>query len=82
MVQQLEWDDDFEDREFEDDLDDDDVYVPCPNCGAEIFDDSEQCPNCGHYITHSTSPWAGRSPAWILLAVLGIVAVIYMLLAV
>ena len=83
MFEELDWNDDFEDREFLDDDDDDEPnYVPCPECGEEILDDSEQCPYCGQYIVFSTSPWHGRSTMWILLGGLGIIAVIYLLLVV
>jgi hypothetical protein len=66
------WDDDA--------LDDDTAEVmPCPECGAEIYEDAEQCPVCGCYVTFGTSPWSGRSPIWIVLGIAGIVAVIFVL---
>jgi uncharacterized membrane protein YvbJ len=34
-----------------DDDPDDDATVPCPACGADLFDDADQCPHCGHWIT-------------------------------
>lgn len=87
MYEEPGWTDDFEDDDSlsdwpdEPDADvDEPAYVPCPECGEEVFDDSEQCPYCGQYITFSTSPWMGRSPAWILLGILGVIAVIYTLL--
>jgi len=41
--------DDWYDEEPDDASDDD--LLPCPECGAEIFDDAEQCPHCGWYVT-------------------------------
>ncbi len=71
-----------------DETDDEDEYsedeeaqtLPCPHCRAEIYEDAEQCPYCGEYVTHSTSIWAGRPWWWIVLGLLGIVAVIFVLL--
>jgi RNA polymerase subunit RPABC4/transcription elongation factor Spt4 len=76
--------DDFDDWDYPDepdsDLDNAD-YLPCPECGEDVFDDAEQCPHCGQYITFSTNPWSGRSPAWIVIGALGVIAVIVTLLA-
>jgi uncharacterized paraquat-inducible protein A len=72
--------DDYED--FDDDItrDDEEVdLVECPECGAEVYEDSVQCPVCGSYVTHSTSVWQGKSLQWVVLGLLGIVAVIYVL---
>jgi hypothetical protein len=72
-------DDDLQDQEFSDDdqVDDDSAeLITCPACGAGVYEESEQCPACGAYIVHDTSIWAGRSTWWIVLALLGIVAVV------
>ena len=70
-------DEGFEDGDFED-ADDSlaEDLTPCPFCGVEIFDDSQQCPACGMYITHSTSPWAGRPAWWIVLGAIGLIATV------
>ena len=78
----LRWSDDRDDREFDDDGEyDDDSFdtVPCPACGADVFEDAVKCPSCGDYITHATSVWAGRSWLWIALGLLGSLALIAML---
>jgi hypothetical protein len=65
-----------------DDLDEDDEAtstLPCPECGADVYEDAVQCPACGNYITHPTSVWAGRPGWWILLGLLGAVAAIVVL---
>ena len=41
---------------------DDDTTLPCPSCGAEIFDEAERCPACGRYLTREDmqnpkKPW-------------------------
>jgi hypothetical protein len=70
------------DDELDDDVsanqDDDDwtPTVPCPQCGAEVYEDAVRCPACGSYVIHDTRVWSGRSGWWILLGLLGIVAVI------
>ena len=78
--------DDLDDREFpdEDDGDDDtiDTESPtreCPDCGADVYEDVEQCPRCGAWITADTSAWSGRSLGWLILGVLGILALIWAL---
>jgi hypothetical protein len=76
------WDssaDDLDDREYPDvdDMEGDGSdTVACPECGAEVYEDADRCPVCGLYIVHHTHFWAGRSAWWIVLAVLGIVAVL------
>lgn len=51
--------------------------IDCPHCGAEVYEEAEQCPRCGEYITRvSTSAWDGKPAWWVVLGLLGIVAVI------
>ncbi|HYW80808.1 MAG TPA: zinc-ribbon domain-containing protein [Thermoguttaceae bacterium] len=76
-------DDEFEDSDFDDsnfddgDFDDDSTEtVPCSECGADVYEDAEQCPHCGTYIIAQTNVWAGRPGWWIVLGLLGVVAVI------
>jgi len=76
------WYDDLDEPAYpnDDTLDEDrDHTAPCPNCGAEIYDDAVQCPVCGEYLTNDTSPWSGRPLWWVLLGLAGIVAVIVVL---
>lgn len=75
--------DELRDDEFpEEDEPDDDLSetVPCPQCGAEVYEDAVRCPACGAYITYPSSVWSGRPGWWILLGLLGILAVILVLL--
>jgi len=76
-------DDDAELDDLHDDRDDGDDetdVVPCPECGAVVYEDAEQCPSCGLYIVPSTSPWRGRPRWWILLGLMGIAAVLWLLI--
>ena len=41
-----------------------DDTVPCPACGAEVFDDSPRCPVCGQYVT-AGGAHAGSRPLWV-----------------
>ena len=50
--------------------------APCPECGAEIYDDAEWCPSCRQYITRRTSEWSPRPLWWVALAVVGVAATI------
>ncbi len=75
-------DNEYPDGDFDnDDFDDDDSTetVPCPECGAEVYEDAVCCPACGTYITADNSIWSGRPGWWILLGLLGILAVIVVL---
>ena len=80
------------DNEFFDDFDADDCdaydldeepgeVLPCPACGAEIYEDAPRCPVCGNYITFATGSWSGKPQWWIALGALGIFAVILALVA-
>ena len=75
----------FEDsdtQEFSDDWPDQDeenLVVPCPNCGVQVYEDAEQCPACGEFIVHSTSAWSDKPAWWTLMGIAGIIAVILIL---
>ncbi|MCH2181573.1 MAG: zinc-ribbon domain-containing protein [Mariniblastus sp.] len=44
---------------------DDDCSIPCPACGAEIYDDVPMCPQCGEYIVDSGRPFWSNKPRWL-----------------
>ena len=44
-----DWDADVDDADDVDQPPEDDC-LPCPECGAVIYDDSVQCPRCGTYL--------------------------------
>ncbi|MFH1922080.1 MAG: hypothetical protein ABIP48_19615 [Planctomycetota bacterium] len=72
-------DEELEDEEYSDALDLDDEAsrtVPCPACGADVYEDAVRCPACGDYLTHDTSIWSGRPGWWVLLGLLGVAALI------
>lgn len=71
-------DDEFAEAD-EPDWDDDDPAaetVPCPACGADIYEEAEQCPVCEEYVVHNQSVLAGKPGWYLLMAVLGVIAVI------
>ena len=51
---------DWDEEDPEDDMTSD--YLPCPECGEDIYVDAVQCPKCGWYVTWD-SP-GGRSARW------------------
>ena len=60
------------DDEHWNDGEDDDVEnaaaIPCPECGAELFDDADHCHRCGHWLSEADrrAMWSGtQRPAWI-----------------
>jgi hypothetical protein len=73
--------DELDDNEYPDERPDDDETetVPCPECGAEVYEDALQCPVCGNYVTHDTSVWSGRPGWWVLLGLVGVLAAIAVL---
>lgn len=75
-----EWGDSWEDEEWpdEDYGDEEADVVACPECGQDVYEDAEFCPACGNYIVHRSSSyvWTNRPTWWILLGLLGILAVI------
>lgn len=75
------WDDsaDLDDREYPDPdpwEDDSTETIDCPSCGAEVYEDAERCPVCGDYLLRdTTSVWSDKPAWWLLLGILGIIAV-------
>lgn len=49
--------------------------LPCPECGAEIYDDAVRCPSCGWYVIWD-EPVGGRSDRWDRLVRLGLILVV------
>lgn len=74
----------WDDGPIDADLDDDDDLVPCPLCGEEIYEDTVRCPKCGNYVPgwreRSTSPLIGKPTWYVLLALMGIVAVLWIMM--
>jgi len=47
---------------YDEDDDETDVTISCPNCNLEIYEDAPRCPHCGEYITGSNrNPFSTRS---------------------
>ena len=38
--------------------------VPCPRCGADVYEDAEQCPACGDYVSPLRRPALARFRWW------------------
>ncbi len=91
MTRHARWDDPDEDsEEWNDSVDEDfgdadpSTTTDCIQCGGEIYDDASRCPLCGEYQVgeRSLSAWEGRPFWWKLGGLLGIMAVLFTLLAV
>ena len=53
LMRDNDWSDDEDDwleTGAEDELGGPDAAVPCPECGAAIYDDLDHCPRCGYWI--------------------------------
>jgi len=58
-------DDDLDDAD-DDDLDDDDDHtMPCPHCGADIYEDAVRCPVCERYLTQEEIRTTSK-PRWVI----------------
>lgn len=73
------WDEDLDGDEPWDDNDPVDL-IRCSGCGAEIYEESVRCPLCGEYVTAVHNVWENRSAWWVILGVLGILAVVLTLI--
>lgn len=65
-------DEDAFDDEPWDAADDDDAdgdTLPCPYCGAAIYDDAVRCPKCGEYLSREERP-SPSQPKWVVITVL------------
>ena len=61
--------DDFDEDDFDDEADegadeDDDGLMPCPYCGAAIYEDSPRCPKCENYLSDAERTTT-LQPRWI-----------------
>ncbi|QDV34785.1 zinc-ribbon domain-containing protein [Tautonia plasticadhaerens] len=79
-----DWDDD-DDPDLDGDEDEEDdgetAVLPCPSCGAEVYEDAERCPSCGDFIARRRlRGWEGRPWWWVALGLVGIGALILWLL--
>ncbi len=52
--------------------------LPCPECGAEIYEDAERCPACGAYVVMRLSD-TGRRPWWWVAVVIVLVGLLLLL---
>lgn len=64
-------DDDYADEEWVEDEDDDgDDLLTCPNCRQAVHEDTQQCPYCGDWIVPVSGGAAGKRTIWIVAVVL------------
>ena len=73
-----EVDDDHEDPDsLDQDAEDDPdaMTVPCPHCGADVFDEADVCPRCGNFILHEDQRNKHR-PVWLMIAVIVCLAIV------
>jgi hypothetical protein len=63
--------DEFEHDEysgFETSEDDEDLTIPCPHCGEEVYEEALRCPACGEYVTERGRIFT-RKPVWVFVGV-------------
>jgi hypothetical protein len=59
-----DFNDDFDD-EPDGDADVDDDVMPCPYCGAEIYEDAVRCPECDEYLSDAERTTTAQ-PRWVI----------------
>jgi hypothetical protein len=62
-------------------VDNEPALIPCPHCRAEIDEESEQCPKCGMYISKEDAPSEAKSPLWVIVLALALLAALLLALA-
>ncbi len=60
--------------EFEEFQDDQPEVLPCPSCGAEVYEETQRCPHCGDWIIPVDTSGSWRRTAWIVAVVLVILS--------
>ena len=71
---------DWDEEESSDEYDAEDTTITCPECQAEIYEDSERCPACGYYLS-SSERYGSHKPTWVFVtAVLLLLWMLYALL--
>lgn len=69
-----EEEEDYDDGEEDYGDDEDAETVPCPHCGADVYEGAEQCPRCGKYLSAEDAP-PTRPRGWVaVVMVLALVA--------
>jgi len=61
------------------DDDDSTPVVNCANCGAEVYREADRCPSCGEFLVADSSPLDAKPRWFIVLGLLGILAVVLVL---
>jgi hypothetical protein len=70
-----ETDDDGSDEEDWSLADEDSPTVLCPECGGEVYEESDHCPECGHFLESLPAhPLLGKPGWFVILGLLGILA--------
>jgi predicted nucleic acid-binding Zn ribbon protein len=68
-------DPDPSDQDAEDDPDA--MTVPCPHCGADVFDEADICPRCGNFMLQDEVKRSRRPRSlWLLVGVIVCLAVV------
>ncbi len=66
-----EWQEEF--REFEGP---ESEMLPCPSCGAEVYEETQRCPHCGDWIMPLAGSTRRKRRVWIIAALLAIIAIL------
>ena len=65
------WEDEF--AEFEEA---EPETLPCPSCGAEVYEETQRCPHCGDWIMPLAASSRRKSTLWIVAAILMLLAIL------
>ena len=73
------YEDDEPIEDWSDGDDDESLTGQCPQCGSTVYHDADVCPVCGEFLTTTVSPLTSRPVWFVVLGLLGIVAVVLVL---
>jgi hypothetical protein len=65
--------DDDDESPYEDDGGDDDPTMPCPYCGADVYDDAVRCPACEQYLSDEERTSVNQRP-WVVVTAVFLLA--------
>ncbi len=69
------WDDEESDEEDWSLADEESPTIFCPECGGEVYEESDHCPACGYFLESAPAhPLMGKPGWFVILGLLGVLA--------
>jgi hypothetical protein len=68
-------DEHLDDEDLPEDADEE-TTIPCPHCGEDVYDDTEQCPACGTWLVRDGRPTSGRPSLFVVGVVVALLVIL------